>query len=295
MGRGRQKTSSSDGATSACWPPRPPAEPGRPRLRARRRQLAAAHPGLLAALFPLLAPSDAQLAAGAGRVQLLATELLSELLGPGTFGSDAQQERATLEAALGALLSLADAAGAPGEAGGAAARAAAVVAGALAERDAELLGGASASALPLAQLMLRCVERPEREVRLCSGEACNARSGPGLRGASRASRLHRARRACIACAATASHVPRSHLNAARSAAVPVRHAAAPLPCSLQVCQAAVEYFLMVNTVPVSARHPQMGAPLYGALARPLLAHCCYPEGFEGWADCVEEDEEAFGR
>jgi hypothetical protein len=62
-----------------------------------------------------------------------------------------------------------------------------------------------------------------------------------------------------------------------------------------VCHAAIEYFLMVNTVPVASRHPQMGAPLYGALAQPLLAHCCYPEGFEGWAECVEEDEEAFGR
>jgi hypothetical protein len=65
--------------------------------------------------------------------------------------------------------------------------------------------------------------------------------------------------------------------------------------STQVCQAAVEYFVMVNTVPLAERHPQMGAPLFGALAQPLLAHCRYPEGFEGWAECVEEDEETFGR
>jgi hypothetical protein len=128
-------------------------------------QLAAAHPGLLAALFPLLAPPAPQLAAGGGRVQLLAAEVLCELLGPGAFGTDSAQERATLEAALSALLALGDAAGAPGEAGAAAASAAAAVAGALAERDAELVCGASASALPLAQLMLRCVQRPEREVR----------------------------------------------------------------------------------------------------------------------------------
>lgn len=67
------------------------------------------------------------------------------------------------------------------------------------------------------------------------------------------------------------------------------------PAQSQVCQACIEYFLMVNTVPVAQRHPQMGAPLYGSLAQPLLAHCCYPAGFEGWADCIEEDEEAFGR
>jgi len=61
----------------------------------------------------------------------------------------------------------------------------------------------------------------------------------------------------------------------------------------QVCQAAIEYFLMINTVPLAERHPQMGAPLYSALAQPLLRHCCYPEGFEGWAECAEEDEETF--
>ncbi|GBF98210.1 hypothetical protein Rsub_10710 [Raphidocelis subcapitata] len=193
--------------------------------RASPGQLAAAHPGLLPALAPLLAPGAAQMAAGADRVQLLATEVLCELLGPGTFGDDGAQERAALEAAAAALLSLRDAALAPGEAGAAAARGAAAVAGALAERDAELVCGASAAALPLAQLMLECVQRPEREV----------------------------------------------------------------------AQAAVEYFLMVNTVPLAARHPQMGAPLYSSLAPLLLAHARFPEGFESWADCVEEDEEAFTR
>lgn len=128
-------------------------------------QLFAAHPGLLGTLAPLLAPSAPQLAAGADRVQLLATEILSELLGPGTFGEDAEQERAALEGAIAALLTLRGAALAPSGAGAAAARGVGAVASALAERDAELVCGVSGGALALAEVMLQCVQRPEREVR----------------------------------------------------------------------------------------------------------------------------------
>ncbi|KAI8465208.1 MAG: armadillo-type protein [Monoraphidium minutum] len=187
-------------------------------------QLCAAHPELLGALTPLLAPPEPQRAAGADHAQQAAAELLSDLLGPGAFGTDPQQEAAALGAATSALLSLRAAALAPGPAGAAAARAAGSVAGALAERDAEA-ATAGPGALALAELMLQLVQRPEREV----------------------------------------------------------------------CQACVEYFLMLNTVPVAQRHPQLAAPLFGALAQPLLARCCYPPGFEGWEECVDEDEEAFTR
>jgi len=148
------------------------------------KQLCAAHPALLPALISLLAPVDTQLAAGADRVQLLATEVLSELLGPGTFGTDAQQERATLEVALGALVGLKEAALAPGDSGAAAARSVAAVASAAAERDAELICGGAGSgvALPLAELMLQCMQRREREVRgrgvaFCGGGIVGRRPG----------------------------------------------------------------------------------------------------------------------
>ena len=220
--------------------------------RASAGQLAARHPGLVAAVAALLAPCEAQLAAGADRPQLLAAEVLAELLGPGTFGDDAAAERAALEAALASLLALRGAALAPGAAGAAAARAIATVVSAAAERDAELISG-------------------------CAPAAGSSGSGSGANGANAAAGGGGGGGEALALA-----VAQLMLDCARR---PEREA----------CQAAAEYFLMVNTVPLAARHPQMGAPLFSALAAPLLAHCRLPEAFESWQDCVEEDEEAFAR
>ena len=54
----------------------------------------------------------------------------------------------------------------PDSAGAAAAKYVCSIASAIAERDADLVAGAACwQALPLAQLILQCVSRPEREVR----------------------------------------------------------------------------------------------------------------------------------
>ncbi|KAF8069517.1 IPO13 [Scenedesmus sp. PABB004] len=214
-------------------------------------QLAAAHPALLRCLFSLLGATATE-AVTAERIECLATELLCEVLGPGTYGTDAAQERAALEAAMGALLALRDAALRPGPAGAGVARAVAAVASALAQRDAEVVcgragggsggggggtangcggaaaahGGGGAHVLPLAELMLHALSRPERGV----------------------------------------------------------------------CEAGVDYFLAVNTLPAEARHPQMLAPLFTSLLGPLLSqHACHPPGFVSWNEELDDDEEAFHR
>lgn len=213
-------------------------------------QLAASHPDLLNCLFGLVGATATE-PVTSERIESLACELLCELLGPGTYGKDAAQERAAVEAAMAALLGLRDAALAPGPAGAGVARCVAAIASALAQRDTEAVcsagpgaappasngaasNGSAAAAvpasgqhvLPLAELMLHCVSRPEREV----------------------------------------------------------------------CEAASEYFLCVNTLPVQERHQQMALPLYVSLVRPLLQqHACYPATFSGWYDEVDEDEEAFHR
>lgn len=63
-----------------------------------------------------------------------------------------------------------------------------------------------------------------------------------------------------------------------------------------VCEAAVEYFLMVNTLPTEERHPQMVTPLYASLLGPLMrGHACYSPEFVSWNEEVDDDEEAFHR
>jgi hypothetical protein len=63
-----------------------------------------------------------------------------------------------------------------------------------------------------------------------------------------------------------------------------------------VCEAAVEYFVCVNTLPLEERHPQMGGPLYASLLGPLLGwHSCYSSSFVNWNEELDDDEEAFYR
>eukprot|EP00879_Flechtneria_rotunda_P013989 GHRR01014615.1.p1 GENE.GHRR01014615.1~~GHRR01014615.1.p1 ORF type:complete len:901 (+),score=383.80 GHRR01014615.1:2232-4934(+) len=213
-------------------------------------QLAAQHPAVLTCLFGLLGTSATE-PVTAERIEGLACEMLCELLGPGTAGTTPQQERAAVDAAAAALLGLGDIALTPGHVGARVARCVAAVASALAQRDAETICGCAPPAtsptaagngrtvsndstrasggqhvLPLAELMLHCIARPEREV----------------------------------------------------------------------CEAAVEYFLMVNTLPSEARHPQMVRPLYASLLQPLVhRHARYPAGFSSWNEEVNDDEEAFHR
>lgn len=210
-------------------------------------QLAADHPQLLTCLFSLLGATATE-AVTAERFEGLACEILCEVLGPGPVGTDPQQEKAAIEAAMGALLALRDPALAPGSAGAGVARSVAAIASALAQRNPEVVCGAAAvtagagtsstangvngtavggqHVLPLAELMLHCVARCERSV----------------------------------------------------------------------CEAAVEYFLMVNTLPTSQRHPQMVGPLYASLLHPLMkGHACYSPGFVSWNEEIDDDEEAFHR
>jgi hypothetical protein len=213
-------------------------------------QLAASHPTLLSCLFSLLGATATE-AVTAERIECLACEILCEVLGPGTYGEDMQQEREAVDAAMAALLSLRDVALTPGPAGAGVARCVASIASALAQRDTSLVCGLSTSSstsgitangtassnggvapsgsqhvLPLAELMLHCVSRPERAV----------------------------------------------------------------------CEAAVEYFVCANTLPLEQRHPQMGGPLYASLLGPLLGwHGCYSSSFVNWNEELDDDEEAFYR
>eukprot|EP00878_Enallax_costatus_P030732 GHUV01033512.1.p1 GENE.GHUV01033512.1~~GHUV01033512.1.p1 ORF type:complete len:442 (+),score=127.05 GHUV01033512.1:219-1544(+) len=210
-------------------------------------QLAAQHPQLLTCLFSLLGATATE-AVTAERIETLACEILCELLGPGPVGQDLQQERLAVEAAMGALLALRDLALTPGAQGTGVARCAASIASALAQRDTEAVCGNAAApvpaangaisngtaavavsgqhVLPLAELMLHLVARPERAV----------------------------------------------------------------------CESAVEYFLMVNTLPTDERHPQMVGPLYLSLLQPLMkGRACYAQQFVSWNEEVDDDEEAFHR
>jgi hypothetical protein len=211
-------------------------------------QLAASHPALLSCLFSLLGATATE-AVTAERIECLACEILCEVLGPGTYGEDLQQEQTAVDAAMAALLSLRDVALTPGPAGAGVARCVASIASALAQRDTIIVcGGGSAAAatangtsatsnggaapagsqhvLLLAELMLHCVSRPERAV----------------------------------------------------------------------CEAAVEYFVCCNTLPLEQRHPQMGGPLYASLLGPLLGwHACYSSSFVSWNEELDDDEEAFYR
>lgn len=148
-------------------------------------QLAAQHPQLLTCLFSLLGATATE-AVTAERIETLACEILCEILGPGPVGQDLQQERSAVEAAMGALLALRDIALTPGPQGSGVARCVASVASALAQRDTEAVCGNAAAGvpaangtvshgtaavavggqhvLPLAELMLHLVSRPERAV-----------------------------------------------------------------------------------------------------------------------------------
>lgn len=218
-------------------------------------QLAASNPAILTCLVSLLG-APASEAVTAERIEGLARELLCELLGPGTAGTNAQQERAAVEAAMVALLGMREAAMAPGPVGAGVARSVASIASALAQRDTEAIcgissgcgspttangnstgmanghaaaapgGAANSSVLPLAELMMLMLTRPERGV----------------------------------------------------------------------CEAAVDYFLMINTLPASQRPPQLVQPLFASLVAPLLrGHACYAPSFTNWIEDLDDDEEEFYR
>eukprot|EP00887_Chlorella_sp_A99_P002079 scaffold21.g2079.t1 len=62
-----------------------------------------------------------------------------------------------------------------------------------------------------------------------------------------------------------------------------------------VVESSLDFFLMVNTVPLAERRPELGAPLYSALLQRLVPHITYPPGFSSWEQCTEVDEDDFLR
>ena len=61
-----------------------------------------------------------------------------------------------------------------------------------------------------------------------------------------------------------------------------------------VMEAAADYFLMLNTVPTSTRHPSAGAPLFTRLAASCLKHAELPADFTSWEE-ADEDRDTFVR
>ena len=61
-----------------------------------------------------------------------------------------------------------------------------------------------------------------------------------------------------------------------------------------VTEAAADYFLMINTVPVADRHPALGAPLFERLVAACVRRATLPSDFTTW-DEAEEDRDTFSR
>ena len=59
-------------------------------------------------------------------------------------------------------------------------------------------------------------------------------------------------------------------------------------------EAAADYFLMLNTVPTSQRHPSAGEPLFRRLAAACLRRAELPADFTSWED-ADEDRDTFVR
>eukprot|EP00798_Chlamydomonas_sp_ICE-L_P007351 gene7351-474_t len=62
----------------------------------------------------------------------------------------------------------------------------------------------------------------------------------------------------------------------------------------KIAEAASEYFLMVNTVPVAERHIQLHVQLYSNALPLFMRHAMFPADFTSWAE-AEEDEDSFHR
>jgi hypothetical protein len=65
-----------------------------------------------------------------------------------------------------------------------------------------------------------------------------------------------------------------------------------------ITESTLDFFFMVNTVPLSQRPLTLGPPLFEAMMIKLQRHIAYPENFpiQGWVeDCSDTDPEAFSR
>ena len=67
-----------------------------------------------------------------------------------------------------------------------------------------------------------------------------------------------------------------------------------LACDNQgAVEAAVEYFDLLNAVPVEQRHAQLGPPVYASMLGPLSHQASYPQPFTTWDLCTEKDSDTF--
>jgi len=220
-------------------------------------QLAAGQPAILSCLFGLLG-APASEAVTTERIEGLARELLCELLGSGTVGTDEQQERAAVEAAMAALLGMRDVALSPGPSGARVARSVASIASALAQRDTEAICGISSSV--------------SNGLATSNGSSAAASNGHA---------------AVAGCASSAS------ANVLALAELMLQIMTRP---ERAVCDAAVDYFLMINTLPAAQRPPQLLQPLFASLIAPLLrGHACYAPTFTTWLEEFDDEEEDFYR
>jgi hypothetical protein len=164
---------------------------------------------------------------------------------------------------MAALLGMREAALAAGPAGAGVARSVASIASALAQRDTEVVCGTSSS---------------------CSASTAAAANGSpaGLANG----------HAAAAAAAVAAGAP------ANPSVLPLAGLMLQLVSRPEraVCEAAVDYFLMVNTLPAVQRPLQLVQPLFASLIPPLLrGHACYPPTFTNWLEDLDDDEEEFYR
>ena len=66
-----------------------------------------------------------------------------------------------------------------------------------------------------------------------------------------------------------------------------------LACEHQgAVEAAVEFFDLMNAVPVEQRHPQLGPPVYASALPCLTRQARYPLPFSSWEES-EQDSESF--
>eukprot|EP00873_Tetraselmis_striata_P020657 jgi/Tetstr1/440921/TSEL_029191.t1 len=63
----------------------------------------------------------------------------------------------------------------------------------------------------------------------------------------------------------------------------------------RVVEGALDYFLMLNTVPVAERHVDLQLPLFGSMLEPLLRHATMPVDLQDWEGYTGDDKDSFAR
>jgi len=61
---------------------------------------------------------------------------------------------------------------------------------------------------------------------------------------------------------------------------------------IECAEAALDFFFALNTVPLAARPPELGPPLFLAVVHDLLPLLRFPEGFTSWDDSEVDEARA---